>query len=183
MGARSGQCGPKEGPCRLFGGLGSHVQGQGGHYRDLPEVPVLSLCDAVLTFTQVGVAPGVRCCTAGQVGSGTPQSLTPRPQSLQAFVFKDFDQLLKRNIKNICRCFQTVVNGMVYAHMLCIFVSNFIDHIHHSGRGSQPFLLQGFLCWQWKSEKCLSGTDSLLKSFSLVSQHISLTNLKYLFLK
>lgn len=57
MGTRSGQCGHMKGPCRLIGGLGSHVQGQGGHYRDLPEVPVLSLCDAVLTFTQVGVAP------------------------------------------------------------------------------------------------------------------------------
>lgn len=57
MGARSGQCGHMEGPCRLLRGLGSHAQGQGGHYCDLPEVPMLSLCDAVLTFIQVGVAP------------------------------------------------------------------------------------------------------------------------------
>lgn len=85
MGARSGRCGHIEEPCHLLG------QGQGGHCCELPDVPVLSLWAAVLTFTQVGVAPSVRCCFAGQGGSGTPQPLTPRPQSLQGFIFRDFD--------------------------------------------------------------------------------------------
>lgn len=79
MGARSGLCGHMEGPCCFLGGLASHAQGHGGHYCDLPKVPALSLCDAVLTFTQVGVALRVRCYTAGQGGSRTPQPLTPGP--------------------------------------------------------------------------------------------------------